>query len=244
MKICLFSSFFKNNLPVYVETYAVEISRHFDLTIFVYACDIGSEEPCFQANNIRFLKVINEGLDFGMWLKAYKIIAHMNINTLCLANDSCILFQPLDAIINSFEKSESSLFGCTSSNQIFIHAQSYFLLLDKKGVEILSSLFLLNGILNSYDEVVNKYELGLSKAITSNGYKISSFMEIGFNRPLFEPFILAEIGCPLIKRFHINIKHKPGWLQQLENLNINYEPNALVKYCNPIFIDSIQKELI
>ena len=209
MKVCLFSSYFKNSsLPPYIKYYLLALRPHFDQIIFITNNDkYISEESHYWLNDntdhAYFVK--NEGLDFGMWQKA---LLATNSDTkdkwseICLCNDSCICFAPLGNTLNRMRSKPESAVGLVKSHQILEHIQSYFMILRNDAIPVgFRHIQETNFADLSYDEVVKQGELALSEKLINEGISLGSLYEPTKDtdcNPSFSCFYeLLDLGiCP------------------------------------------------
>lgn len=233
MKICIFCSYFEYKIPKYVRAYVRELSTHFDRTIFIFSRKNNSENIIMDGHNTEVIETENEGLDFGMWMKALNLINIKEIEYLCLANDSAVPFTKFDGMISDFTNSSHQLYGATQSNEISPHIQSYFMLLRHKAINVLRYLFKKNKILDNYNDIVNNYEIKLSNIVVKQGFTIGSFFPMKHNPSAYYVNELIEMGCPIIKRFHLNHEYKPNWTDLIQYMNSPFHIDTFI-YSNKI----------
>ncbi len=238
-KICFFSSYFSTNKVTDTTLYYLkELSENFDLVIVASnkLIPLYLIKKKLSSQKIKTLWVKNEGYDFGMYYKIFKKYNFTNIKTLCLANDSSVLINPLSEIINRFENSEFDYFGNTSSNEIKYHVQSYFVLLKEKAIKLLFEYLKQKKIQKNYFDVILTYELGITELFLNNGLKTSSFFipEIDFlkNPTYFKTAELILNHAPLIKKNILTNKFRHGAKDDLERQNFKFTPDYYKKLIN------------
>lgn len=152
----------------------------------------------------------NIGYDFGSYSAALNAVPGLrNIEHLLLTNDSMVgPFAPIGEIIATAEASGADICSLTESLQYVHHPQSFFLMFRK-------------GVLNEppmrrfFDEVrqqsekveiIQAYELGLSRHCAHEGYSWESVVgahrtAIGTENPtLYAWESILEAGVPFVKR--------------------------------------------
>lgn len=119
--------------------------------------------------------------DFGSYKRGFSILKNeglSNYEEIIFANDSCYgPFFPLLNLFNSMEEKDCDYWGITKNyfgvSEKILHVQSYFLVFRK-------SVFMSDEFINfiekikaeeTKDEVIEKYEIGLSKMLSDMGYK-------------------------------------------------------------------------
>ena len=96
--ICFFSSYFTSDkIPYYVKYYLEELTIHFTEVILLTNPKTlePSESIYLSEKNIQLKIYKNEGMDFGMWYKAFKEYGIENYERAGLINDSCVLYKSL-----------------------------------------------------------------------------------------------------------------------------------------------------
>lgn len=198
----------------------------------------------FATKKIETLKVWNEGYDFGMYYKIIKRFEFKNIQTLCLANDSCIVINPIDTIIKSFINSEVEYYGITSSNEKHTHIQSYFLMMKLKAIDLFFKHIKKNGIKRKYRRVIRTYELGLTKLMLQNNITIGAFYKSPDNYLLNPTYFkieeLIKLQCPIVKKNLFTGIYRHNAAKLLEQNNLSIDKNNYIdfvkRYCKSIDI--------
>jgi GT2 family glycosyltransferase len=126
----------------------------------------------FLLDRITVMRKPNFGYDFGSWSVALQTIPEIELaDEVLLMNDSLIgPFAKLDEILNQMNESPYSVTGLTDSIEIDYHIQSYMMHF-KHGV--LGETVLFNFWRNvrheaNKDDVIQKYEVGLSRLALEN----------------------------------------------------------------------------
>jgi len=180
--VCLFSSFsFSGNVEEYVFYYLSELKKAGFSIVFISTSAL--ENSCLERlSQFAFLIIERENRcpDFGSWKAGLSMLNLQNLNSILLTNDS--IFGPffdLNNIIFSM-KDKYDVWGMSDNYEISYHLQSYFLLFNKQSIQ--------SGIFNRFwrdvnlaatkDEVIHKYEIGLSKVFKNAGYKLGAYARI------------------------------------------------------------------
>ncbi|MBK6523451.1 MAG: hypothetical protein IPG08_14660 [Sphingobacteriaceae bacterium] len=119
-----------------------------------------------RSENITFQLEKNEGFDFGLWYKAFQTINVAEYDQIALVNDSCVLFRTLDPFMAWASKDNADVKGITYSEAITPHIQSYFMILNKKAIDLTASYFKEHKLKTDISEVIITYEIGLNKYFT------------------------------------------------------------------------------
>src|ERR1017187_406831 len=162
--ICFFSSYFQQNkIPPYVKIYLEELCRHFSEVVLITNEKklLDTEIKYLDKKNIKYLQVVNEGFDFGMWYKAMKIYDVLQYDRIGLINDSCILFKKLDETFNWVNSGDWDYCGMVDSIEYSYHIQSYFIVINKNAILPVYNYFMQNGKRKDILDVVKLYEIGL-----------------------------------------------------------------------------------
>jgi len=214
--VCLYSSYVNGtNIPYYVEYYLLQLKAHFDLIIYITnKRELDEEASLFlSTNGIEFLKVENEGYDFGMWHKGLNLICpdfvagnrNCSFDRVALVNDSCILFKSLDEDFSRINQSGAGYSGMIISDRYATHLQSFFLVIDGEAVNLLFDYFAEHGIVKDYRQVIQTYEIGLTQRMIAEGVKVFSLYNNQYRDfPKNPSFALVkeliDKGMPLIKK--------------------------------------------
>ena len=206
--ICLFSSYFSgNSIPYYVRLYILNIRKHFIDFVFINNVKQLDQESLnfFKSESVDLMYVENQGYDFGMWYKAIQKYDLTPYKRLALINDSCILFRNMDDEFDRINKMEADFAGMVISDRFSTHLQSFFLIYNENCIPTVVKYFNLHGILESYREVIQVYEIGLSKHLLNSGFRMMSlFNNSNRNHDMNPSFSLVrnliDEGIPMIKK--------------------------------------------
>ena len=199
MKNCIFCHYSnKSIIPNYVLYYIEILKPKFNIHLLTNVREIDNLDILEELNvDIYFYN--NEGMDFGMY---YKFLSDNDItgDTLII-NDSVILFNSLDNILEEVLNSKEDLVGLTSSNEISYHIQSYFWYLKSDVFEIFKDYLRKEGLKKDYDTIVHIYEIGFNNIIVNNGYNTKAIFEyIDDKNPTIHHPIEIIKHIPIIKK--------------------------------------------
>lgn len=242
MKICLFSSYSENNkIDNYIKFYLEMLKKHFDKIIFITnKRDINNYDTSFLNEIGVSLKLVdNEGYDFGMWYKALEVINKDDYEQIAFVNDSMILFNDLDKVMNFINNSDLDFCGITDSNQISYHLQSYFTVAkSRKGINAVCNYYKSNGIIvtDEVRDIINTYEISMPSFLIENGLKVGSMFKYTDypNSPnvcLMNAKEIIQKGCPMIKKkliYKTFRDHERSFLAH-HGFNINFDYITQIK---------------
>lgn len=242
MKICLFSSYSKDNtIDNYVKFYLEMLKVHFDEVIFITnKREMNYTELSFLNEiNVSIKIVENEGYDFGMWYKALQEIDKDKYEQIAFVNDSCILFKDLDSVMRFVNNTDCDFCGITDSNQISYHLQSYFTVAKGKNcINAVYNYYNSNGLMvtDEVRDIINTYEIGMPDFLIKSGLKVGSMFKYtdypkSPNICLMNAKEIIEKGCPMIKKkliYKTFRDHERSFLQH-HGFNINFDYITQIK---------------
>ncbi len=186
-RLCVFAHWDRDNIiDDYVIYYLKELKKVCDCIIFVSDTDCSPEK--IEGIADYFIIGKHGEYDFGSYKRGFLFALKENLKfeELLLCNDSCYgPFYPLENIFKKMDKKRCDFWGLTGHSygikkvgneyieSFNPHIQSYFLLLKRQVFESASFLEFLNSIEHkeNKDDVVLKYEIGLSRLLWANGFK-------------------------------------------------------------------------
>lgn len=208
--VCLYSSYFTQaKLPYFVRVYLEHLLPHFGRIVLLTNDDRELDHESLEwlrAREIELMPVLNEGYDFGMWQKVIRRYPELTgCRRLCLANDSCLCFAPLDDFMTWASASGTEAAGMVKSWEGAEHLQSYLLVFSGRAIAIATSHISNLAIdIANYDDIVHLGELGLSDALLTAGIPLHARYWDGGKEDGNPSFVhsstLIEIGMPLLKR--------------------------------------------
>jgi lipopolysaccharide biosynthesis protein len=235
------------DIPYYVRYYLQELGKHFSEVVLL------TNKETFSASDLQFLsenKITyhvyqNEGMDFGMWYKAFRDYDLTSYDRVGLINDSCILFKSLKHVFEKAAQSDADAYGMVMSGKFSLHLQSYFILLSGKAIESSKDFFLSNKIIEGYKRIIFQYELGLSRRLLEKNLKLDAFFDYSENTSRNPSYLLSKEliskGAPLIKKKLLNRRFMWGdYLTWMRN-DIDIEHR---KYVECILTSNRSEDLI
>ena len=202
-RTAVFAHYDKNNLiQNYVVYYLSELKKCAEKIIFVSDSDVLPEELKKIEGIVEQSIIGRHGeYDFGSYKRGFLYAKENNLLTACeeliLANDSCYapLF-PFKEMFSVMSQKTIDFWGATSSDSgikkedediycRFNHIQSYFIVF--KPAVFNSDIF--NNFItsvkkeNTKEEIVIKYEMGMTHLLEENGFKCDSYCELSKKVP-------------------------------------------------------------
>jgi lipopolysaccharide biosynthesis protein len=174
-----------------------------------------------------------------------------NYDQLCLVNDSCVLFSPLNKVIQWFNQSHLDFGGLTQSKYNNKHLQSYFLIFNKSTFNDLKSFFDSTPISTNIYQVIKDFEIGLSQYLISKNYTYDAFLNNDGYNGEYAPYyqcVKTHInqGSPMIKKKILFSSYRKEELFTLARMNFDINVNTyidLIKKNNPSLIISFDQLL-
>lgn len=236
--ICFFSSYFnQEEIPYYVNFYLENLRPFFTELVFITnEKKLNEQSTSFlDTNKIQLLYVSNEGWDFGMWYKAFKIYDVNTYDRIGLVNDSCILFKSPQPFFEWLNKELYDYCGMVDSNAFQYHIQSYFIIINKRAIKEVYQYFMKHGILADVKQVIHTYEVGLSAHLQQKGYSLGACYTTkeykGEYSPTFLiPKELIERGFPLIKKKIIFSSFRKDEYLTLIRMKFRLHPKAYIQF--------------
>lgn len=248
-EICLFASYYKgDSIPYYQKIYLLELKKHISEIVFIVSNKNieSSEQQFLQENGISLLFADNNGFDFGKWHSVLTTKDLSHYTRIYLVNDSCILFAPLNNFMQWSYKTSSDILGITLSEAVNKHIQSYFLVLNKKAIPFAINYFKQVGILNTIQEVIKTYEVGLGKYFSENGLLLEAFIDNDGYKGEYSPYYYCinhhlSSGMPLIKKKIFFATYRKDELfnlaRQYFNIDVDYYISLIKKNNKTLIID-------
>jgi rhamnosyltransferase len=183
-RLAVFAHYDKDDLvDQYVWYYLDNLKAVSDSIAFVTTSKIGQSD-------ITTLKTIcdkvivreNIGYDFMSWRTGINSTGNIaDFDELIICNDSVYgPLYPLDNIFDAMGKKDCDFWGMTDNYEIAYHLQSYFLVFKKSVINSEGFKDFWNGVTpeRTKDEVIRKYELGLTESLMSAGFKPCAYAPI------------------------------------------------------------------
>lgn len=217
-RLAVFASYDKDSIiRPHLVHYLSALARHVDDLIFV------SDNPITPGELSKIEPYVQHHIcerhgeyDFGSYKRGYHYFKKAGLldkaASLLLCNDSCFgPFFGFDALFDVMDRAECDFWGITASNQISYHLQSYFISLSRSAFS--SEIFdtFISGVVaeDSVQDVIRKYEIGLSSRLIAGGFRPRAY--ISDTRPKSNPLekktefaehyplFLLSCGAPLLK---------------------------------------------
>jgi lipopolysaccharide biosynthesis protein len=150
----------------------------------------------------------NVGYDFGSWSAVLHSLPTLR-GPVILANDSLAgPFGSLGGVLDAMDDSPAHVWGLVASGQFRWHLQSYFLRFCPGLMEQRSMRSFWRSVkpLPTKDEIIWRYELGLSRLAFAEGLRLDSFIPAGLVcaaelNPMMAGWRGAlDAGLPMVKR--------------------------------------------
>lgn len=192
--LCIFIHFSEQqHIPYYVGIFVNELAKFFDEVVLLSNNKTLKSTPNLSSNvSIKFQK--NEGYDFGRFYNYYKTINKDDYYRLACINESNILINKLDNILNWDSIIHFDFYGLVDSYERpwfskslnTYHIQSHFLVLHKNAIDLLDDYFHTVNFDELFHEknpkalrckVIEKWEIGLSQFMKSKGLIIGHYID-------------------------------------------------------------------
>lgn len=168
----------------------------------------------------------NVGYDFGSWAAALDYFPQVRkFDEVLLTNDSMVgPFAPLTEVLEAMTTSEADIFALTENLQHGLHMQSFFVCFRGGILEDRPWKNFFGRVREeaSKDDIVQIYELGLTRTALRYGYSwlVMFPMEVlegGIGNPTFERWeLLLDCGMPLVKRSLVTHPQYPATIAEIE----------------------------
>lgn len=204
----------REQLPVYVQ-YALRKLSETGYSVRVLTNDRhldGEARALLDRLGLPLHVFENRGYDFGMWLRHLRRLHVEELERLVLINDSVVYFQDkFREFFGRADRTEGQLVGLTSNDEVFPHVQSFFLYLKPPAIRFAFEYLDRVGILDDFDEVVVRQEIGLSHHLRACGLRTEAlYPHTRYRRPiLFSYRELIEEGGGFIKRKLLDKSFRP-----------------------------------
>lgn len=207
-RICLFAGYDVNEeVPDYVVLILKALSTISD--VFYFSDNDLSVTEQSKLNGICTVlgHYRHNRYDFGSWACMIDALGWSHIaayDELILVNDSC--YGPITDMSVMFEAMagrDCDFWSVTSSREIRFHLQSYFLVFKKNVIYNyeFQEFWKKIDIEKNYNAIVEKYEVGLTQLLMSNGFTPDSYIRSSINENLtnFPLTMMTKFHVPLIK---------------------------------------------
>ncbi len=253
-RLAIFASYDKNSIiHEYVLYYLGQLKQIADI-VFVFDNRLDEQQAkLIEKFCIHSICGKHGEYDFGSYKRGYQWADSAGLleqyDELIFCNDS--VFGPIYPLTPIFEKMADDksidFWGVFKTfndqkNLAKEYAQSYFIVFNKELIssEILKTFIAEITKLPTKDEVVHKYEIGLSQLLIKNGYKCGSFMSAMDNAPHSNSALkLIKNGFPFLKKalFFTDYFTTKVWCSELwkwekviRQSNPNFPVNSVMGY--------------
>lgn len=149
-------------------------------TLIVRASDdsIPLEWPDPLPSGATVVRRPNEAYDFGSWAAVINLLPQVRrCEHVLLVNDSLVgPFAPIDDLLDDFEATDADAWGAVVNPQVFAHVQSFFYGFRNATLDdrVMRDFWQDIHAQPEKMDYVWKYELGLNRALFSEGYVVES----------------------------------------------------------------------
>lgn len=195
-RVCVFAHYDRDNIiDDYVIYYLNALKDVAETIIFVSDCDLEQKETAKLNGIADYIIAQKHGeYDFGSYKRGFLLAKDkgLEFDELIFANDSVYgPFYPLKPIFEKMEKKKCDWWGMTKNSygmkeQKLVykpkwepHIQSYFIVFSKKVFtnDVFEAFMLKIKHENKKEDIITKYEVGLSKYLNKNGFKSSVYID-------------------------------------------------------------------
>lgn len=201
-----------NIIDDYVINYLNQLQTIADSIFFVSTAQLNEQE--IKKISLICKKIIvreNTGYDFMSWKIALQNIENLNdYDLLIMCNDSVYgPIYPIEKMFESMEKVICDFWGVTDNFEVSFHLQSYFIVFKKNIIisDAFRSFWENVDIKNEKEEIILKYEIGLTQTLLKHNFKAEVFVKyktIEYLYKWFVVFIPNLIKLNLSKKININ----------------------------------------
>ena len=205
------------NIPRSTQLWVEELQRHSRHLVLVFDNPPPERLPAsWQNSTIHVLFEKHGAYDFGSYRRGLEVAQEQGLlnqaSHVLFCNDSVLgPLGDLAPVLARMQAEPDQAWGLTASHQLTPHLQSFFVLLARPLLEhtALQQFFQSIEPQASRHAVIERYELGLSRALLAAGCKLHAWVQPQQLRdprsgrpagnPTAYPLSLVELGVPLIK---------------------------------------------
>lgn len=188
-----------NVIEEYVIHYLKELKKEIDYIVFVSDCNLSEKELNKLSGIADYTIAKRHGeYDFGSYKRGYIYLkgegALSDYDELLLVNDSCFGFTaPISGLFDKYRDFDFWGMNKNETDTDF-HIQSFFILFKKNVFtsKIFDDFMLSVQKEENKDEIIKKYEIGLSKLLISNGFKAASVFKNPIERQITGDLFFGE----------------------------------------------------
>jgi len=186
-----------NVIDDYVYYYLKELQKNASHLIFVSTAQL-LEKDMNSLSHYCDKVIIREnlGYDFMSYKTGLNSFDYEAYDEVVICNDS--VYGPLYPLKHIFEDMDShpcDVWGITDNTDFYYHLQSYFIVFKKNVIKssAFKSFWEQVKVLNDKDDIIQKYEIGLTKVLLDNGFSSSVYTK-------FQPTNIQKINI-FLKKF-------------------------------------------
>ncbi len=163
----------------YIQHYLRALRQVSSRIVFITTASLNAQSLALAGElSDQVLERPNVGFDFGMWRDALESVDIPAWDEVVLTNSS--IFGPLFPLAKAFEHmahQDADMWGMTENHELAWHLQSYFLVLRKSVFSSPAFGQFWSSVLPYRDkwQVVLSYEIGLSRWLLENGFRLQSY---------------------------------------------------------------------
>ena len=178
----VFVHYDKDNLvDDYVYYYLRELKNNASNIVFVSTASLSSQ--AIFALEKYCAKVIvreNKGHDFMSYKIGLDNLEYQKYDEVVICNDSVYgPFYPLSTLFDTMKDTSCDFWGITDNTDMSYHLQSYFLVFNKSVLShsCFSEFWAKVKILNDKEEIIEKYEVGLTQFFQKEGFTATAYID-------------------------------------------------------------------
>ena len=170
-----------NIVDDYVYFYLRELQYNSSYLVFVSTTQL-SQEDVITLSKYCSQVIIREniGYDFMSYKIGLESFDYASYDEVLICNDSVYgPFISLETIFEEMQKKGCDFWGMTDNSDMAYHLQSYFLVFRKSVLQSREFYNFWNEVtvLHNKDDLIEQYEVGLSKVLLENGFKSAVYAE-------------------------------------------------------------------
>ncbi len=222
----------------YVVFYLKSLKKAVDDIVFVSASKL-DEKELLKVKPYAIHSIVREniGYDFASYRDGFAYLKQQNIlknyDEVVFCNDSAYGgFHSFKNMFKAMEERKCDFWGLTDTYMHDYHLQSYFLVFRKSVFlsEVFDNFIKSVTVQKTKDDVIQKYEVGLSSMLFKNGFKSSSFIDVhSFYKKYF---IFPGLGkvAGLLRRFIVACNMRRNNIASFRRHSVNIKHIVIFSY--------------
>ena len=170
-----------DQLDDYVRHLVVALAAQSDVMLVVSVSALDDAALAFlEENGIQVILRENRGYDFVSYKVGLQSLSIEDFDEIVLCNDSVYgPFFSLDEVLDGMSGKGCDFWGISESYELSRHLRSYFLVFSSKvvGSRAFGEFWFEVTVLDSKSEIVELYEVGLSKVLLAEGFQMGAYVE-------------------------------------------------------------------